>query len=181
MGWRDNNRIIRGVLTKTNDNKAMLLKKKLLLYTIGATLSLVGCTSPQYIKYAPDERIELGIVQKKIAPTPESIRQNEKAVQKASAANAMSMYGALGYSLHLAGMPLATDITEYQSLPFIYIVNTPQRSYQILDHYPGFEVGNCVKVFVGSDLIKYPPRIARGFGCKTTESSPSTGIHIPKN
>lgn len=157
----------------------MLLKKKFLLYTIGATLSLVGCASPQY-EYAPDERMELGIVQKKIAPNPESIRQNEKAAQNASAANAMSMYGVLGYSLHLAGMPLSTDVTEYQSLPFTYIVNTPQQSYQILDHYPGFEVGDCVKVFIGSDLAKYPPRIARGFGCKTTEPSPPAGTHIPK-
>jgi hypothetical protein len=56
------------------------------------------------------------------------------------------------------------DQTEHPPLTYT-VKSTDGKVYIILSKYPGFSVGECVDLFISSDLELHPPRMAFGSSC----------------
>ena len=56
------------------------------------------------------------------------------------------------------------DPTENPPLTYT-VKSTEGKVYIVLSKYPGFSVGECVDLFISSDLDRHPPRMASGSSC----------------
>ena len=147
----------------------MVLSKGLNKLFVYLSLVLVGCASNVY-EYDPNERVELGIIVSKESPSDKELQRMEEGIDNASWANAASMYGVMGVVAHEAGIGLPTDIDDYQT-PFTnyIVVTSSKKKYLVKDRYSGFNINDCVKIFISEDSTKYPLRIARGFDCANSQ------------
>ncbi len=147
----------------------MVLLNKLSRLVVFLSLVLVGCASNVY-EYDPNEKVELGIIVSKESPKYKELERMREGIENASLANAISMYGVVGVVAHKAGIGLPTDVNDFQT-PFTSytVVTSSKKKYLVKDRYSGFNINDCVKVFISEDSTKYPLRIARGFGCADSQ------------
>ncbi len=143
----------------------MVMLNKLNILVIILLMVLVGCASNVY-EYDPNEKVELGIIVSKESPRDEELQRLRESIDNTSRSNAIVMYGLMGFMAYEAGLSLPTDVDDFQTPYTIYTVVTSSKTkYMVKDRYSGFDVNDCVKIFISEDREKYPIRIAPGIGC----------------
>lgn len=152
------------------------MKIKVALF--GIILVVSGCIStPQYeYPYDPSEEIILGVVKsKKTIRDPEkyikaerdaAARRNQMIFSQTQAIDVgpVETIGAI-IILNMLGVDPPGGVA-IQGEPTAYtVIAQGNIEYKVVSYFPGFEEGQCVKLFISKNSQKYPPRLAHGSGC----------------
>ena len=140
--------------------------------------SLLGCESAPVFESDPNEITVNGIVEGKRAK--KDLEEKEKALNAANnekLARGISAVLNSGASTFAEGAMAGAlfelldqkfgDGPSFPGETFIYVVKAENGLYyKVESKFPGFEVGECVKLFVSENVERYPLRMTDGIGCK---------------
>lgn len=136
-------------------------------------LIISGCSSAPINPFDPNEFvINAKIIKKEKFPQPEIDQNIEKKKPNAFLRGTLQAIGEVVARISVVGaIPIVIALDELDSEtqsnnPISYLVEDPdKKTYLVLSYWPNYEVGDCVKLFLSNDSVKYPPRIAQGDSC----------------
>jgi hypothetical protein len=137
-------------------------------------IAVAGCASEVEKKYNydPNEKIILGTIITKEAPGNPDGNDKENNVQlRKLLKGALEGAGEIISRITIAGgiaTVIIIDALNQQSegQPVAYTVrSTEDEVYIVISKHSGFSVGDCVDLFISTDLIRHPPRMAYGNSC----------------
>jgi hypothetical protein len=144
------------------------------LSSILFAFAIVGCASnvARNNDYDPNEIVVAGMIISKGEPIiPVSNETNGDAKTRKILEGAVEGVGEVVARITIVGgiaMVILLDAMnqETNSQPVAYTVrSTEDQIYIILNEHLGFSVGDCVDLFISTDLVRYPPRMAYGSSC----------------
>lgn len=119
-----------------------------------------------------DEQIIPGTIISKEEPAiPAHHKKHEGTISRQVLRGALEVAGEVIARITIVG-GIATVVLldaldqESTSQPVAYTVHTTDNQvYIVLSSHSGFSVGDCVDLFISSDLVQRPPRMAYGGFC----------------
>jgi hypothetical protein len=138
-------------------------------------LALSGCASNTalHMEHDPNEQIVAGtIIYKEIPPSLATYGRSADSTVKNVLEGTLEAAGEVIARITIVG-GIATVIVldamnhdQTENPPLAYTVKSAEgKIYIVLSKYPGFSVGECVDLFISSDLERHPPRMASGSSC----------------
>ena len=134
---------------------------------------LSGCVKQTYDyveNYDPNEKIFHGYIVKKIKPNFESRVRIKQELDRQHATD--TFFGTL------MAIGTGTVIVPFENRfgvsgnPNQYYVSLDTgKTLRIYNHFTGFKVGECVKVFISENWKKYPARMAIGGECESSNKA----------
>ncbi len=151
---------------------------------------LAGCASDPVVDcapmYDPEARKIPGVVQAKRQASPEKQIvngkwsgeipddvKNHKVVESPAELSAIGPAGGLGavggyLLLNALGPKPQCGEVVVENRPTVYeydVAAEDGNKYRVWSHFPGFEEGQCVNIFLSDKPGQFTPRLASGFSC----------------
>jgi hypothetical protein len=173
--WAEIGRLCLSQFTK-NLSFALLSTKNMRIIAIFLLcLAFTGCASSKAVHTDrdPNERIVVGtVIDKEIPASSATEGRNANSTVMNILKGTLEAAGEVIARITIVGgiatviLLDAMDQDETENPPLTYTVkSTEGKVYIVLSKYPGFSVGECVDLFISSDLEQYPPRMASGNSC----------------
>lgn len=93
------------------------------------------------------------------------LQQRLEAAESRDQANMVSTFGVVGLFFIGSGVSSPFDITVQGSSWEYYIEVGSDERYLVISKYPGFSMGDCIKLYISDNPEQYPPRMAYGYHC----------------